>query len=338
MVKIWFVVPVILVLIVFGMLAYRSFLPFFNEDRTQASVNSGPTGFEKVDDYPLYVMRFEGDYGFSEYLKTGKLDAGFTDGSDPSCTVFSAMGAGGDPIVGRNFDFPRNPALLLFTDPPDGYASVSMVDLGYFGYSMSNLPDTEEGLEGLRMTPYLPFDGMNEHGLVVGMAAIHHAEPPHDPEKVTIGEIQVIRLLLDRAKDVDEALELLEDYNIGLAEPPVHYFVADRSRNSAIIELVGGEMKILRGDEPWQVMTNFIIHGSGAPEVVSCPRYRSAYDGLSDARGRVSKEDAMNILEGSSQASTIWSIVYNMETGEINIAMGGEYGHVLTFQTTLVPS
>jgi hypothetical protein len=85
-------------------------------------------------------------------------------------------------------------------------------------------------------------------------------------------------------------------------------------------------------------MTNFIIHGSGAPEVVSCPRYRSAYDGLSDARGRVSKEDAMNILEGSSQASTIWSIVYNMETGEINIAMGGEYGHVLTFQTTLVPS
>jgi hypothetical protein len=170
------------------------------------------------------------------------------------------------------------------------------------------------------------------------MAAIPHAEPPHDPEKVTIGEIQVIRLLLDRAKDVDEALELLRDYNVGLAEPPVHYIVADRSRKSAIIELVGGEMKVLKGDEPWQVMTNFIIHGSGAPGVVSCPRYRSAYDGLSGARGRVSMEDAMSILEGSSQASTIWSIVYNMETGEINIAMGGEFDHVLTFQATLAPS
>ena len=337
MVKIWFIVPVILVLIVFGALAYRSFFSS-SEVSHQASVGSGPAGFEKVDDYPLYVMRFEGDYGFSEYLKTGRLDAGFTDGSAPSCTVFSAIAAGGDPIVGRNFDFPRNPALLLFTDPPDGYASVSMVDLGYFGYSMSDLPDPDEGLEGLRMTPYLPFDGMNEHGLVVGMAAIHHAEPPHDPEKVTIGEIQVIRLLLDRAKDVDEALELMGDYNIGLAEPPVHYFVADRSRNSAIIELVGGEMKVLRRGEPYQVMTNFIIHGSGAPEVVTCPRYRSVHDRLSDARGRASMADAMSILEGASQASTIWSIVYNMETGEINIAMGGKFYHVLTFQTTIAPS
>ncbi|MCW3979403.1 MAG: linear amide C-N hydrolase [Candidatus Bathyarchaeota archaeon] len=334
MVKIWFIVPVVIVLIVFGVIVYRSFSPFFSEDGTQASVSSGPRGFEKVNDYPLYVMRFEGDYGFSEYLKTGRLDAGFTDGSAPSCTVFAALGTGGDPIVGRNFDFPRNPALLLFTDPPDGYASVSMVDLGYFGYSMGRLPDPDEGVEGLRMTPYLPFDGMNEHGLVVGMAAIPHAESPHDPEKGTIGEIQVIRLLLDRAKDVDEALEFLEDYNIELAEPPVHYIVADRSRNSAIIELVGGEMKVLRSDEPWQVITNFVIHGSGAPEVVSCPRYRSTYDGLKDSGGRVSIKDAMSILEEASLESTIWSIVYNMETGEIHIAMGGEYGKVLTFQAS----
>ena len=334
MVKIWFIVPVILVLIVLGVLVFRSFSSFSVEDGTQSSVGLGPSGLEKVDDYPLYVMRFEGDYGFSEYLKTGRLDAGFTDGSAPSCTVFSAVGAEVDPIVGRNFDFPRNPALLLFTDPPDGYASVSMVDLGYFGYSMGRLPDPEEGLEGLRMTPYLPFDGMNEHGLVVGMAAIPHAEPPHDPEKGTIGEIQVIRLLLDRAKNVDEALELLGGYNIELAEPPVHYIVADRSRNSAIIELVGGEMKVLRSDEPWQVMTNFVIHGSGAPEIVSCPRYRSTCDGLKDSGGRVSMEEAMSILEEASQASTIWSIVYNMETGEIHIAMGSEYGKVLTFQAS----
>ena len=338
MVKIWFVVPVVIVLIVFGVIAYRSFSPFFSEDGTQASISSGPTGFEKVDDYPLYVMRFEGDYGFSEYLKTGRLDAGFTDGSAPSCTVFAALGTGGDPIAGRNFDFPRNPALLLFTDPPDGYASVSMVNLGYFGYSMSRLPDPEEGLEGLKMTPYLPFDGMNEHGLVVGMAAIPHAEPPHDPDKGTIGEIQVIRLLLDRAKDVDEALELLGGYNIELAEPAVHYIVADRSRNSAIIELVGGEVRVLRSDEPWQVMTNFVIHGSGAPGAVLCPRYRSAYDELRESGGQVSMGEAMSILEGASQGSTIWSIVYNVETGEVNVAMGGEYEKVLTFHLSPPPT
>ena len=335
MVKKGFIIPIAFVLIVFGFIAFRSFSPVSNEDGTQDSVSYNITGFEKVDDYPLYAMRFDGDYGFSQYLQSGRLDADFTDGSAPSCTVFASLGIGDDPLMGRNFDFPRNPALLLFTDPPDGYASVSMVDLGYFGYSMNRQPDPDEGLEGLRMTPYLPFDGMNEHGLAVGMAAISHAEPPHDTDKVTIGEIQVIRLLLDRAKNVEEALELLDDYNIEMVEPPIHYIVADRSRNSAIIEFVDGEMKVLRNDEPWQVMTNFIIYSSDAPGTVPCSRYRSVYDELRETGGQVSMSEAMSFLEVACQESTIWSIVYNMETGEINVAMGGEYEKVLTFNLSL---
>ena len=34
-------------------------------------------------------------------------------------------------VYGRNFDWQYSPALLLFTNPPDGYASVSMVDIEY---------------------------------------------------------------------------------------------------------------------------------------------------------------------------------------------------------------
>ena len=37
-------------------------------------------------------------------------------------------------LYGRNFDWQYSPALLLFTDPPDGYASVSMVDIAYLGF------------------------------------------------------------------------------------------------------------------------------------------------------------------------------------------------------------
>ena len=36
-------------------------------------------------------------------------------------------------LLGRNFDWYEHPALILFTDPPDGYASVSMVDISYLG-------------------------------------------------------------------------------------------------------------------------------------------------------------------------------------------------------------
>ncbi len=122
-----------------------------------------------------------------------------------------------------------------------------------------------------------------------------------------------------------------------MTDPPIHYLLADRSGDSAIIEFVGGEMNVLKGDEPWQVITNFIIHGSDAPEVVSCSRYRSAYDGLFEANGSVSVEESLDLLEGSSQSSTIWSIVYNLDTGEIRIVMGRKYGKALTFQLPIVP-
>jgi hypothetical protein len=291
---------------------------------------------EKVDDYPLYVLKLEGDYGFTEYLTTGRMEVRLTRPS-PSCTCLATATEDGT-IFGRNFDFPPNPALLLYTDPPDGYASVSMVDLGYFGYSMANPPDPDGNTESLEATPYLPFDGMNEHGLAVGMAAISHAEPPHDPNKVTIGEIQAIRLLLDRARNVEEAIALLEAYNIEMEDPPIHYLVADRSGASAIIEFVGGEMKVIRAVEPWQVITNFVITGSTAPTQAPCERYRAAYDGLSSAEGLVSMAEAMEILERSSQTSTIWSTVYNLETGEVDIVMGGNYDRVHTFQAPCEPA
>lgn len=329
------IAPLILVIIVIGLIGiWQSGVDDRAYEPAPGELESPP--LEKVDDYPLYVLRLEGDYGFTEYLTTGRLQVWLTRPS-PSCTCFATETEDGT-IFGRNFDFPPNPALLLYTDPPDGYASVSMVDLGYFGYSMANPPDPDGDTEILKGTPYLPFDGMNEHGLAVGMAAISHAEPPHDPEKVTIGEIQAIRLLLDRARDVEEAIGLLEAFNIEMEDPPIHYLVADRSGASAIVEFVGGEMRVIRGGEPWQVITNFVVTGSNAPTQAPCDRYRAAYDGLDSAEGRVSMAEAMELLERSSQTSTIWSTVYNLETGEVDIVVGHNYDRVHRFQAPCEPA
>jgi hypothetical protein len=76
--------------------------------------------------------------------------------------------------------------------------SISMVDLGYFGHSISDLPTNPEGLEE---KPFMPFDRMNEKGLVVTMAAIPNADSPSGKEK-TIDEITsnkiIIRLRCER--------------------------------------------------------------------------------------------------------------------------------------------
>jgi hypothetical protein len=290
------------------------------------------TGFRKVDDYPLYVVHYNGDYGFSEYLATGETPLmGYI--HVPGCTVFTAIG-GGETLMGRNFDFPSNPALLLYTDPPDGYASVSMVDLGYFGYSLDSLPQ-ENDLDSLLAAPYLPFDGMNERGLVVGMAAIPEALAPISEGKTTIGEIQAIRLLLDYAEDVDDALTLLKEYNVDMTTPPIHYMIADRSGESVVVEYIQGEMHVIREETPYQVMTNFIIQGAQTGPDAPCWRYRAVHRGLEGSNDAVSAGEAMDLLSEASQSSTIWSIVYETSIGEMHVAMGCSYERVHTFSLNM---
>ena len=46
--------------------------------------------------------------------------------------------------------------------------------------------------------PAWPFDGMNEAGVAVGMAAVPQADERHDPGKPTIDSLEVIREILDR--------------------------------------------------------------------------------------------------------------------------------------------
>ncbi len=302
------------------------------ETEEPRSVEPVLSGFRKVDDYPLYVVHYSGDYGFSEYLATGETPLmGYI--HRPGCTVFTATG-GGETLMGRNFDFPGNPALLLYTDPPDGYASVSMVDLGYFGYSLGDLPQGGD-LGSLLAAPYLPFDGMNEKGLVVGMAAVPEAQAPVAGGKMTIGEIQVIRLLLDYAEDVDEALTLLEGYNVEMTTPPIHYMVADRSGESVVVEYIRGEMHVLREETPYQVMTNYILQGARTGQYAPCLRYRAVHEGLGDHNGVVSAREAMDLLSEASQSSTIWSIVYDASTGEISVAMGRRYKRAHTFSLSM---
>ncbi len=195
---------------------------------------------ECVDDHPLYVMHLYGDYGFKEFLKKGIQPGSSSSVSTPAapwaCTVFGALNAEGDKLLGRNFDWDNHPALLLFTDSPDGYASISMVDIFYLGFTgQGGIPIAER--ERLREAAYMPFDGMNEKGLAVGMMAVPSVKPDHDPGKVTLSSLNLIRLLLDYAQNLDEALALLQNYNVDFGGgPTIHYLIADKSGHSAIVE------------------------------------------------------------------------------------------------------
>jgi len=250
----------------------------------------------KVDSYPLYVMHYYGDYGFARYLQRGVAEEqaslpALGLGDVWACTGFAAANPSGDAIVGRNFDWHNRQALLLFTDPPDGYASVSMVDISYLGYPRENPSWADR--RALLDAPYLPFDGMNERGLAVGMMAVSHARDRDTPQRVTISSIHAIRLMLDYAASVEEAVSLLGDYTVAFGDPPIHYLVADSSGHSAVIEYLDGEMVVQHNEVPWQVLTNFILAEARPAGADSrCWRYNLAYERLAQGYGALSQTDA----------------------------------------------
>ena len=290
---------------------------------------------KKVDDYPLYVMRYYGDYGFDTYLRAPDRGAAPSKADETigawGCTTFAALNAGGEYLLGRNFDWHNHMALLLYTDPPDGWASVSMVDLSYLGF----IPDdtSDANLKRLLRAPYWPFDGMNEHELSVGMMAVPHAEGGDDDSKTTIGSLAAIRLMLDCAKNVDDAVSLLSGYNIDFSGgPPVHYLVSDANRRSVVIEFIDNEMVTIPCNSLWQVSTNFIITGYPFDDSPSdCWRYNTAFNALEENNGIITTDGAMVLLKDCSQPITMWSVVYAGRSGGISVAAGRQYSNVHRF-------
>jgi hypothetical protein len=252
------------------------------------------------------------------------------------CALFAAMGDPDNRLYGRNFDFMYSPALLLFTYPSDGYASVSMVDIEYLGVDpedfdrLSDLPLTER--RALLYAPEIPMDGMNEQGLVIGMAEVPPGDMAMDPAKETTGSVTIIRTLLDHAADVDEALSIIREYNIVTqADIPLHYLIADRWGHAVVVEFFEGEMIVHDNQEPWLLATNFLLSSVEDP-LGECWRYDAIYARLEALEGSVSMAMAMDILGEVAQEFTQWSIVYNNSTATVDVVMGCQYGNVHTFQ------
>lgn len=291
---------------------------------------------EQVDDYPLYTMHYFGTYpGRNRADKPTDLSqptlvsAQTSCGAAWACSLFAALGDEDNRLLGRNFDWNFSPALLLFTNPADGYASVSMVDIEYLGFEgdlSRNLTDLPlEKRRALLDAPSLPFDGMNEKGLAVGMAAVPGGDMPHDPQRKTLDQLEVIREILDHAATVDEAIEILDSYNIDMGSVPIHYLIASVSGDSAVVEFFQGKMVVFRSEIQWQVATNFLLASANGNKQGQCWRYDLIDERLGELEGQISTKEAFRLLEDVSQDHTQWSILYHMTSGTVKVVMGHEY-------------
>ena len=278
----------------------------------------------KVDDHPLYEMTYYGPAPrVDERPADQSLPAPAGEGRKPfACTVFAAVGDTQRPIFGRNFDWDPNPALILHANPTGAYRSVSIVDTSYLGFDRSTVADLDDPVKrtALMRAIKLPFDGMNEHGLVVGMASVD-AVAEVKPGRPAVGSVAIMRLVLDQARTVDEGVAVLGSYNIDFdGGPGLHYILADATGASAIVEFVDGRMHVLprAAGDTWQVMENFHVSVADDGDR-NRPRYRTATQRLRDAGGNPGAPAALDLLREVAQNHTQWSAVYDLTTRSVSV-------------------
>lgn len=290
----------------------------------------------------LFAVRYDGDYGFEGFLSQGGASSdrevagylsenllkgqqvGFLKGIF-GCSTLSVKNENGESLFGRNFDWENCEAMVVMAYPENGYASVSTVNMDFIGQGAGNGAagmalklDTVKTLAAL----YAPLDGMNEAGLAVAVNMIQDsAVISQDTEKPDLTTTTAIRLLLDQAADVEEALELLSRYDMHSSMGMmVHFAIADSAGRSIVVEYIDQEMVVT--DTP--AVTNFYLaegKKNGIGTAQSHERYELLMERLESGEP-MSAEQVRDALDRVSKdnfgefESTEWSIVFNQETGE----------------------
>lgn len=333
---------------------------FGNELKTLGSI-------EKIDDYPLYTMEYAGDYGIDEFLEQGgasndaeliefvvsRLLKGLPikiELPNLACSTFNAQTPEGDAIFGRNFDLEFSPGMMVRTTPEDGYASLSMVNLAFIGYSEDKLPDDLASSIVSLAAPFAPLDGVNEKGLAVGVLLIDTEATDQRTDKVDITTTTAIRMMLDRCATVDEAIALLKQYDMHASGGRSYHFqIADASGRSVVVEYIDNEMSVLEsgdattagvpaGGKAYMAATNFLLTPGEYDFGGGQDRYATVMNALDATGGVMDEQRAMDTLRSVSREvkikdngevfQTQWSVVYNLDRGTATICMGGKYDEV----------
>lgn len=307
----------------------------------------------------LSAVRYDGDYGFDSLLAQGGassdgevieyladnllsgLDLGDLLGGIFGCSTIAIQSPEGDALFGRNFDWENCEAMVVEAHPENGYASLSTVNMDFItqnvGGGMVGMALNLDEVKTLAAL-YAPLDGMNEAGLAVSVNMIQDsAAIEQNTEKPDITTTTAIRLLLDKAGNVDEALELLGQYDLhGSMGMMVHFAIADSTGRSVAVEYVDNEMVVT--ETP--VLTNFYLaegekYGIGTEQ--SHERYDILMSRLEQAP-EMGMEDVRDALDSVSKdnfgefESTEWSIVMNLSTGEARYYHRENYSQNYTFR------
>ena len=323
------IVLVILMLAVIAALAL--FLYLRRDIKTLRSLKNEGNG--------AYTMDYASDYKLDKFLKTGaendeelysfiqkELMHGFApdeDTPDAACTAFVARNDKGNVIFGRNFDFDASPFMQVYTHPKGGYASVSTVPLLAVGFDKRHSPADGLSKENIPLlaVPYFACDGMNEKGVSAALLVVPVVSTVYDENKVSMNQTVAIRLILDKASTVDEAVELLGQYNVYFSNNlKSHILIGDAEGNSVIAEYYDGALQAVTSAEDYQIAANHIAYNNEnifeSPD--SLTRQEAVDQVITDSGNRLDMQTCQELLNSvglynrDKSDRLQWSVVYDL--------------------------
>lgn len=304
----------------------------------------------------VYAMNCKEDYKLQAMLDAGisnegELLSAISDemfwgmplnvsGMSFGCSSFAVTAPDGHHLMGRNYDYPETDLLMIYSDPEDGYASIGMADIGLMGLGTDE-GETDPLSAGSRFMsvafPYLTVDGINEAGVGISILQLEHEEIHQDTGKPDILMNVAIRAILDTCGSTDEALALLDSYDMhSMIDRSFHLFITDRSGRSVIVEWIDNEMAVTEDGK----VTNHIVcsdYTEDDPDTDSMNRYKILTDNLSSCGGTADAATAMIFLSDAALRSddpgrmqTEWSCVYDLDDFKVTICTDAVYDHSFT--------
>lgn len=320
--------------------------------------------FKKLSDASLYVMNYTADYQLDRLLSMGTgSDTQFADSvcrillnglpvkvkPEGACSTFVATTPGKHKLFARNFDYKSGMAMLIKTVPRKGYRSIALSNLGHIGFDKEHLP--EKGLISRFRTlasVYSPLDGMNEKGFAVAVNTAVEQITRQKTGKTPVMTTLAIRLLIDRAANVEEALEILKSIDMNSSgKIGYHFQMADQSGDSAIVEYIDNKMVVIRrkSEDCSFCLTNFTLsteeqNGTGKE------RFEIMESCLKEKDGILTKREALNLLEAAQMdghkyyepghmyydSITQWSAVYDLSKCTVAVTIKSDYEKIYKFR------
>lgn len=382
------ILAVVLVLVVAAVAAV--FAVWHNEIGSVASIKMLRERNDDHLDGAVYSMHVQGGFYLDDFVAQGGVSNdtdliqfitdNITHGvvslnmtaPEIGCSSFTATAENGDALFGRNYDFSKTNTMLLFTEANEGrHASISTVDLQFLGVDvdqdMTSLMDKVICLAA----PYAPLDGVNDAGVSCGIYMTYQGgdetvATSQETDKPDFTSTTLLRLILDYADNVEEAVEIASSYDLhDSANTSYHYMVADSTGKSAILEWTNDAatdatdndgsqrtLKVIYNDQDseigereaassYQIVTNFVLQpgyyeGVDAKEKKGADRYDRLYEELQATDGVVADEQAaMDILQSVGRRSwdnddknscTVHSAVYNLTKKSVLWVSNENYG------------